>query len=208
MRSLQITVDTLDGKDIEEDDDIDKEIALFKRTLDKDQERKEIYNWSSVSKIIAESSIPLFPKFISKLSQFDELFHSHENRIIFSTDKSPNYDLLQRMGGYMISTKLFPESLRTWVESPKVLNGNITCFGLEYLFKGYKFAQPYDLPVFLRFSFEEYNYSISYMIQNNDQENYFDHYNYDQLINGDDINNVVNEITKIILGIIKGDRIL
>ncbi|WDF78462.1 Fic family protein [Mucilaginibacter sp. KACC 22773] len=207
LRSLQITIDTLDGRDVEEEDDIDKEIALFKRSLDKDKERTEIYNWDSVSKIITESGIPLFQKLKTKLSQFDELFHLNENRIIFNTDKSPSYDLLQRHGGYMVSTALFPESLRNWLSNPMELNGHIISFGMEYLFKGYKFAQPYDLPVFMRFSFEEYTYSISYMIQNNDQEDYFGDYRYDQLIDSGEINNIVNEITKMVLNFIKGDKI-
>ncbi len=202
LRSMQLIADTLEGKEIEEDDDIDKEITLFKRTRDKGLERKEIRSWENVSKIIEGSAVPLFNKFIRKLSQFDELFQSHEHRIIFNTDKSKPYDLATRNGGYMLSTTKFPEALLNWLKGPKVLNGDITSFGIEYLFKGYKFSKPYDLPVFLRFTFKEYTYAVSFIVGSR-QEHYLPEKNYDQLTTVDKINDIVNEVAKRILALIE-----
>jgi Fic family protein len=202
LRSMQLVADTLDGKEIEEDDDIDKEITLFKRSLDKGTERKEIRSWESISKIIKGSAIPLFQKLISKLSQFDELFQSHEHRIIFNTDESKPYDLATRSGGYMLSTTRFPETLLSWLAGPKDINADIASFGIEFSFKGYKFSKPFNLPVFISLTFEEYLYTAGFMI-NSRQEHYSMEKNYDQLAGEDEINDIVNEVTKRILALIK-----
>jgi len=202
LRSMQLIADTLESKEIEEDDDIDKEITLFKRSLDKGLERKEIKSWGNISKIIKGSAIPLFQKFIGKLSQFDELFQNHEHRIIFNTDESKQYDLATRSGGYMLSTIKFPEALLNWLAGPKEINGDITSFGIEFSFKGYKFSKPFNLPIFINLTFEEYMYTVSFMI-NSRQEHYSVEKNYDQLTADDEINDIVNEVTKRILALIK-----
>jgi hypothetical protein len=102
----------------------------------------------------------------------------------------------------MLSTTKFPESLLNWLAGPKVLNGNITSFGMEYLFKGYRFSKPYDLPVFIRFTFKEYTYTVSFIVGSR-QEHYLPEKNYDQLTADDEINDIVKEVTKRILAIIK-----
>lgn len=203
LRSMRLFSDALEGKEIEEEDDIDKDITLFKRSLDKGQERKETRSEINISKIIQDSGIPLFKKFIDKLSQFDELFHSHEYRIIFNTDRSRVYDLELRSGGYMLSATKFPEALENWLNGPKVVNGNLNSFGMEYFFKAYKFSRPFNLPVFIRFSFEEYLYTTNFMILSNHQQHHIIEKNYGQFLNDDDINNVVKDISKRILEIIK-----
>ncbi len=59
LRSMQLIADTLEGKETEEEEDVDKEITLFKRSLDKGLERKEIKSWENISKIIKGSIVPL-----------------------------------------------------------------------------------------------------------------------------------------------------
>ena len=204
LRSMRIIMDALEGRNIEEEDDIDKEITLFKSSLDKSFERKETKSWENISKIIEKSGVPLFQKFINKLSQFDELFHNYGHRIVFGTDKSKKYDLELQRGGYMLSTAQFPASLLTWLNGPKVIiNGDIAYLGIEYLFKGYKFSQEFDLPVFVYFSFEKYSYRISSTIKNNQEDHNILERNYDQLLNKKDIADTANEIAKRILEVIK-----
>lgn len=203
LRSIQLFSDALKGKEIEEDDDIDKEIILFKRSLDKSQERKKTRNDVNISNIIKASGLPLFQKFINKLSQFDELFDDRKYRIILTTDRSNSYDLELRSGAYMISATKFPESLLTWLNGPKVINGNINSIGMEYFFKAYKFSHVFDLPVFIRFSFEEYLYTVDFMIISNHQKHHIIEKNYDQFLNDHDINNIVSDVTKSILEVIK-----
>jgi len=204
LRSVQIVADAIDGKNIDEDDDIDKEIALFKRSLDKSQERKETRNWGNISEIINIAGIALFQKFIDKLSQFDELFQSCEHRIIFTNNNLKPYDLEWRTGGAAISTANFPGELLTWLQESKDTDGYDINIGIEYFLKAYKFSKPYDLPVFIQFSFKEYFYDMSFMIMHSVQSHHHVEKNYDQLVNDGEINGIVNDVSKRILEIIKG----
>ena len=102
----------------------------------------------------------------------------------------------------MLSTIKFPEALLNWLAGPKEINGDITSFGIEFSFKGYKFSKPFNLPIFINLTFEEYMYTVSFMI-NSRQEHYSVEKNYDQLTADDEINDIVNEVTKRILALIK-----
>lgn len=203
LRSMRLITDTLAGKEIEEDDDIDKEIALFKRSLDKSSERKETKNPVNISNIIKESGLLLFQKLIVKISQFDELFESHESRIIFNTNQSKRYDLEHRVGGEIISQISFPDALLEILNGANDVNNDIYSWGIEYFLKAYKFSKPFDIPVFMHFSFEKYYYRTSFMIISSHQEHCPIEKNYDQLLNDDELNNIVNEVTKRILEVIK-----
>ncbi|TFF34300.1 Fic family protein [Mucilaginibacter psychrotolerans] len=203
QRSLQITLDVIEGKEIEEEDDIDKEIALLKLRLDKSHERKEVKNWSNIIKIIEHSGIPLFQKIIAKLSKFDDLFESIEHRIIYNTDQFPKYDLQDRRGGNALSTALFPNTLLDWLHRPQLLNGSMVSFGIEYFLKGYKFSKPFNLPVFIRFVFNEYTYSISITVGYDSKDNSIPEINYDRVVENDTIVNIVNDAMKAALEIIK-----
>jgi hypothetical protein len=126
--------------------------------------------------------------------------------MIFSTDATKRYDLQMRSGGYMISAIKFPESLSTWLNGPKVFNGNMISFGMEYFFKAYKFSPAFDVPVIIHFSFEEYLYRVSFMITSNHQEHYKIEKNYGQLMDDHDINNIINEVTKRVFERIKENK--
>jgi hypothetical protein len=201
LRSMEVVLGAIEGKDIEEEDDIDKEIALFKAGLNKDSERKELKGWDNVSEIIRETGIPLFKRFIKKLSQFDDIFHHNEHRIIFNTYGAQPYNLIQRHGGNTLSTAGFPETLNNWLtQAPASLNANLLDFGIEYYFKGYKFSRPFDLSVYLFFSFDQYMYRLTYAINSDHQTlSQLMEYNYDKLMQMDDINTKINEIVKDVL---------
>ncbi|RYX83233.1 Fic family protein, partial [bacterium] len=161
LRSMQIIADAIEGKSIEDQDDIDKEITLFKLSLDKKNERKEIRSQENIFKIIETSAIPLFQKFLSKLSQFDDFFHTSETRIIYNTDQQSNgYNIEDRRLGYAISTAQFPSAFINWINSKQTFIGTLQSIGIENFFKGYKLSTPVDLPVFLYFRFDEYTYSL------------------------------------------------
>jgi Fic family protein len=203
LRSLQITSDVIEGKEIEEEDDIDKEIALFKLSLDKSQERTETKNWNNIIKIIENSGVPLFQKTINKLTKFNDLFESMEHRIIYNTDQLPTYDLQLRRGGNALSTALFPKMLLDWLRSPQLLHVSLVSFGIEYFLKGYKFSKPFNLPVFIRFVFSEFTYSISITVGYDLKDNSIPDINYDRVIDNDTIVNIVNDAMKAALEIIK-----
>jgi Fic family protein len=208
LRSMKMIVDAIEGRSIEDQDDIDKEIALFKLSLDKKNERKEIRSLDNISKIIEKSAVPLFQKFLTKLSQFDELFHTGETRIIYNTDQqSGGYNIDNRRLGYAISTVQFPVALTNWIIIAQTSNRIVTSMGIEYFFKGYKLSTPYDLPVFLYFRFDEYTYSLLSKEYDNSEHLYLEK-NYDYILDENDIYDIVNEITKGVFSKIKNIQLM
>jgi Fic family protein len=202
LRSIQIIIDAIEGKIIEDQDDIDKEIALFKLSLDKKNERKEVRTQDNVFKIIEKSAIPLFQKFLKKFSQFDDLFHTTETRIIYNTQNQQTYNLQTRSGGFAISTAQFPSSLLNWIERPKTYDGDLTNIGIEYSLEGYKHNAPFGIPTFLYFRFDEYTYNISSKNASNTNDFYLKK-NYDSFLDENEIDDIVNEITKAVFDVIK-----
>jgi len=202
LRSMQLITDAIEGKNIEDQDDIDKEIALFKLSLDKNKERKEVRNHENIIKVIEKSAVPLFQKFLSKLSQFDDLFHTGENRILYNSENQQPYNLQTRSGGLGLSTAQFPSSLLNWTKRPQTFTGNLTNFGIEYYLKGYKQSTPFDLPAFLYFRFNEYTYSLFSKYAANTDHFYFEK-NYDYILTEIEVNDVVNDITKAVFNTIK-----
>lgn len=72
--SLSIYLKGVRGEDIEEKDDIDKEIALFKQSLKGEVNVKVLKSYESI-KIVTENVIhPLIDYFISKLNMLNDLF--------------------------------------------------------------------------------------------------------------------------------------
>lgn len=81
IRSMQIVVDAIEGREIEEPDDWEKKLALLKKQLGTDGEVKATKSVEMVLDIIQNSVFPLIEKVMVKLSEFDELFV--ERRLLF-----------------------------------------------------------------------------------------------------------------------------
>lgn len=78
--SLNIYLKGVRGEDIEEKDDIDKEIALFKQSLRGDVNVKELKTVKNISRITEKVIQPMMNYFISKSEKLNDLFF--ENKII------------------------------------------------------------------------------------------------------------------------------
>lgn len=78
--SLEIYLKGVRGEDIEEKDDIDKEIALFKQSLRGDVNVKELKTVKNISRITEKVIQPMMNYFISKSEKLNDLFF--ENKII------------------------------------------------------------------------------------------------------------------------------
>jgi Fic family protein len=82
--SLQLYLKAANGGDIDEDEDIDKEIALLKLQLNKDFVIKEKKSKSSLERIFVNSILPLSKTILNKLSGFDAYFFLHRSFFSFS----------------------------------------------------------------------------------------------------------------------------
>ena len=76
IHSLELMVKTAKGESIEEMDDIDKEIALFKKELEGRKSVEKIYDIETSKEIYIKSIIPLYYITQKKLNQFKDLFSS------------------------------------------------------------------------------------------------------------------------------------
>ena len=72
--SLQLFLKAAKGEDIDEDEDIEKEIALFKMDLKDSVDLKEKKSGPSTNRIIREEIEPLMQTILNKSKSFDELF--------------------------------------------------------------------------------------------------------------------------------------
>lgn len=91
LESQQLILDALDGKNIEETDDIDKEITLFKKQLAVKDEVITIDD-GIIYNLYINSIEPLFDEFIKKHRQFEELFSKNiiENLVNNETKERNN----------------------------------------------------------------------------------------------------------------------
>lgn len=80
--SLNINIKAAKGEDIEEDDDLDKEIALLaKNSLNKEQLRTS-KNINTINNIWSTSILPLYLSFVEKTQKFDALFLEQRHAIL------------------------------------------------------------------------------------------------------------------------------
>lgn len=84
--SINIYLKAAKGESIEEESDIDKEIALFKGSLGGNYIQKSI---DTDKKVIEEFFLKVFAKAMPKLSKFNDLFDSHE--VTFTVNCGNNY---------------------------------------------------------------------------------------------------------------------
>jgi Fic family protein len=85
--SLNLYLKAIEGGDIDEPEDIDKEIALFKLELQSKVKIKEKKTNEVIERVIVEELEPLFEKIIQKVSKFEELFFSKSFYILMFKDK-------------------------------------------------------------------------------------------------------------------------
>lgn len=83
IESQQLVLDAIEGKSIEEDDDVDKEIKLWKQQLKGEQATVEHRTEEAVIKTYKDSIKPLFGLYIDKFKQFEDMFLERQvfNRI-------------------------------------------------------------------------------------------------------------------------------
>ena len=201
--SLEIYTKAATGETLEEADDIDKEVEIFKKSIAKSKERREVRSSKNIKAVIEHSIVRLFARYIVKMQHFDSLFHKAENRIVYSTTYTGSYDVKQRRGGFMLSTEQFPTSLKNFLNTQsEIMMSEIVTFGLEYSLKGYKTAYPFDITAILDVVFEEYTYSITRKGDFLPNDHYIEK-NYEDPLREEDIVYSINDIAKETLSYLK-----
>ncbi|WP_439490832.1 Fic family protein [Algoriphagus sp.] len=89
IRSLEIMISGAKGESIEEEDDLDKEIALLKAKMISESKDKEpfVRSKSMILEFYDSSVVPFWREFIATCSAFDDFYFRHEKWLGSSEDE-------------------------------------------------------------------------------------------------------------------------
>lgn len=90
LESQELVISALDGNDIEEPDDIDKEIDLFIKKMNKEESETVKKTEELIVQVYEHSLKPLFTEFLERHSKFDKLFD--QKKIRSTINNEPGFD--------------------------------------------------------------------------------------------------------------------
>lgn len=160
--SLSIYIKAANGESIEEEDDIDKEIALFKKGLPKDIiEQKK--NYENVQDAIEFVIAPFFNLLFEKLENFDELFVESYKELVSNRRlqiTQLNYQIIENSLGNG-GKKLSPFWNDTSIVKDRLF-ADIVHFKINFSFMGFKkHTDPTNVYLNYNIHFNEFNYEVS-----------------------------------------------
>ena len=159
--SLRLYSKAADGNDIDDEDDIEKEIFLFKKEVQFSLESKKEISRKKLYDLCIEEILPLIAEIINKASAFDELFFDKENKLeIDYTDIKENNPSMQSL---FIKKQDILRPFSFFADEAYKIN----MLGLSIrLIKFKEEANTFDVDELLIFSFDSYEFRIS-----NDRQN-------------------------------------
>ena len=138
--SLLLYLKAAKGEDIDEEDDIDKEIALFKLDLKSRIDLTDKKTAESINNIIKKTIRPVFQKVVNKAKEFDELFFENNKffRFRFNYNGNPSSlkenilqnsieDILPKIDNYEINKIEFHCYFKQFRKSDKILSVDLEC---------------------------------------------------------------------------------
>ncbi|MBS1917743.1 MAG: Fic family protein [Bacteroidetes bacterium] len=161
--SLTIYIKGAKGESIAEEDDVDKEVALFKKSLGEDLAKQKVSE--HVIKYQVENSIiPLIISLINKFQKnFKDLFNEENIQLLVQHRTSSHQNINPVNGfGYNDIFSIFsePEGLG------RKYNFNIYQLMIEFYYQGFKKSkEPFSTHFSVPILFDEYNYRINYRMQ-------------------------------------------
>lgn len=180
IESQKLVLDAIAGKDISDEDDIDKEILLWKQGLGKSENEVIEKNTTVVSDVYENSLKPLFEEFLKQTETFSDLFQTEEvyNSIgafcirtegtgFFNewSNYQKEYLVMDQMPMDLTDKSDLKFALEQRFSSYVVQSGesNFTKMRLEIRYKGFKRndTSPFDAVTSLDVKFDQYRYGIS-----------------------------------------------
>ncbi len=147
--SLQLYLKAARGEDIDEDDDIDKEIELFKRQVQNEVNVQERRNAKVTLRVINDVVKPFTDKFLAKGRKFKELFLMYGGFIVVELKKTPSKpEVYLKVDDQLLNHK------EDYFESIRGLNFVIL------LDKFRKHDNDFDVKIQLNLSFNDYQYEF------------------------------------------------
>ncbi len=146
--SLNLYIKAIEGGDIDEPEDIDKEIALFKLELKNQLDIKERYSDELVEKIIIDEVENLFKKILLKVNQLEDLFFRKEITVSIKKDE-------------LYSTDYEQSTLKDLVRIVSKRSADYIFVNLEIKLKDFKSKGKYfTVGTSINISFGDYDYNL------------------------------------------------
>jgi Fic family protein len=157
--SMQLFFKAINGEDIDEEDDIDKKIALFKIEAESQVHLNEEKSLDKVRKIIIADLFTLFEKVIEKTSSFNELFLKVVTGVVFSYSGKRDGIIDHR---YSDSQEFFSkESLPRLINFINKNNDEFSQIAFVAVHKDFKNSENmFSLRTEISVAFNRYNYFI------------------------------------------------
>ena len=174
-RSLTIYLKGAKGESLVEAEDIDKEIALFKKGLSKKEPVPILSkNSKTLENVFSLSIYPLLELLLNKAHQLDDLFEENVNRI-----------KVQDSSGKTIANKT-----TVWLAQKPSIADDIEYLQFVYAWRAYRYTnQPFNISIDLSILLAANNYTI-----NNKQNLIEKRKNYHEYLTPEEMNLIVKEI--------------
>ena len=153
-RSLTIYLKGARGESLVEADDVDKEIALFKGALTREQTVRQLKSGENIFNVVKNVAFPIFRLLQEKCRQMDDLFFKHNNRILYASGRDRSLQ--------MVATQNWNAIEKNWLNGKlKRESEDVRSVRYEYRWQGFKHTrEPLDIDAIPAIYFEEYEYII------------------------------------------------
>lgn len=202
LESQQLVLDAIEGKDIEEEEDIDKRIELFKKKLSDPDVVTESRSFQSTNLVLEKSIFPLLQTLEGKMLKLQDLFNGR--------NRTMDYSELGASRILMTNDSNWDDINNVWLPKRKVAFENVDPFGISslrysYQLKGYKKSLNLQyVSVDLDFSFYEFEFLVRL---NNDQQHQ-KRFGYNQMIDAKSASEIVrNGMDRVLNQIAKASEI-
>lgn len=205
--SLGIYLRAANGESVEEKDDLEKEIELFKKSIDPKKLVPLQRTNENVLNVIRQSFLPFVDNLLPRINQFEDLFFNIEKRFVYNNLGGEFYDPVKRSGGFALSMVKYPEAFTTWSEKQLNSRSTVQQFALEMVLKGYKVLPEEDIRIYIPCIFQEYKVEIDCRLMHTSTVYGISEFRYNELIEETEIETSVKlVISKIMerLGKING----
>jgi Fic family protein len=193
IESQQLVLDAIEGKEIEETDDLDKRIDLLKKRLTDPDFVTESKSLHTTNEVLAKSIFPLLQVLETKLEKLKELFNSTDRRMQYNEQGT-----VYQLGS---NDSSWDTLYGNWLKSRTPEKENIDLTGISeftytYQLKGYKKSLKLQyVSIYITFKFNEFDYAIQ--IQNDYQSE--KRFGYNRPIDKDIVNEIVRGLVDKVL---------
>ncbi len=194
--SLGVSIKATKGQNIEEADDLDKEISVFKKELGTKNVLDVKATTQNILEAIHDNIMPLFIETEERINEFKEFFFDFERRIEF--DQNIDDKSHHRLGN---KNNVLKVVLLNWLNSGKFNDDSkIQKIDYDYELKGFKknISAP-NFSIGFKIYFNEFNY----IIENKRERNNYKTFPYNQKLNKETINSFVTPAIKTLIEDIK-----